>query len=53
MVNLPTGLNSLRSKADNLDVCNPETVTVDFKKISDAVNKELVKKAVYNKLKKR
>ena len=50
LVNIPTGLNNLKAKVNDFDVNKLKTVPVDFKKLSDMVNKALVKKTVYNKL---
>ena len=44
-------MNDLKTKADDLDADKLKTVPVDFKKLSDAVSQEVVKKkTVYNKL---
>ena len=43
MVNVPTSLNNLKAKADDLDVVKLKTVPVDLKKLSDAVYNEVVK----------
>ena len=48
--NVPKGLNSLKSKVDKLDVDKLQTVATDLRKISDAVDKEVVKKDVYDEL---
>ena len=37
MVNVPNSLNNLKTKVDGLDVGKLKTATVDFKKLSDAV----------------
>ena len=50
MVNVPTGLNNLKTKLDDLGVDELKTVPVDLKKLNDVVSKEVVKKTVYNKL---
>ena len=50
MVNVPTVLNNLKTKVDDLDVENLKTARVDLKKLKDVVSKEVVKKTMYNKL---
>ena len=37
LVNVPTGLNNLKTKVDDLDVGKLKTVPVDLKKLSDVV----------------
>ena len=49
-VNVPTGLNDLKTKVDDLDVGKLKTVPVDLKKISGVVNDEVVKNTTFNKL---
>ena len=46
-INVPNDLNDLKTKIDDLDV---GIVHIDLKKLSNVVNKEVVKKTVYNKL---
>ena len=43
LTNVPTSLNSLRTKVDHLDVGELKTVPVDLKKLSDIVDNEIVK----------
>ena len=43
-------MNNLKIKLDDLDVGKLKAVSVDLKKISDVVSKEIVKRTVYNKL---
>ena len=52
MFNVPivSGVNNLKIKLDDLDVGKLKAVSVDLKKISDVVSKEIVKRTVYNKL---
>ena len=50
MVNSLSGLNNLRTKVDDLVVNKLKTVSVDLKKLSDAVGKQIVKNAKFNKL---
>ena len=42
LANVPTGLNDLKTKVDDLDVGNMKTVSIDFKKY--VVSKEVVKR---------
>ena len=46
LVNVPTGLNNLKIKMDDVDV-NLKTVPIDLKYLSDVVSKEVVKKTVF------
>ena len=50
MVNVLTGLNNVKTKINYLDVGELKTVTTNFKRLRDAVSKEVVKKTMYNKL---
>ena len=50
MVNTLSGLNNLRTKVDDLVVNKLKTVSVVLKKLSDAVGKQIVKNAKFNKL---
>ena len=43
MVNAPTSLNNLKTKANDLDVGKLKTVSADFKNLSDVVDNEAVK----------
>ena len=49
LVKVQTGWNNLKTKA-NLDVGKSKSVSVDLKKLSDTVTKELIKRTVYNML---
>ena len=51
MTNVPTSLNNLKTKIDVLDAGKLKTVRVDFKKLSDVVDKEVVKNSKFNTLK--
>ena len=45
LVNIPTGLNNLKTKTSDLDVDNLKNVqfnSINLKKISDVVSKEVV-----------
>ena len=44
LVNVPTGLNDLKTKIDELDVGRLKTAFIDLKKLSDVMSKEVVKK---------
>ena len=50
LVNVPSGVNNSKIKLDDLDVGKLKAVSVDLKKISDVMSKEIVKRTVYNKL---
>ena len=50
LVNVPTGLDNLKTKVDTLDVGKLTTVSIDVKKLNHAVSKEVVKKTVCNTL---
>ena len=52
MGNVATGLSNLKTKVDSLNVDKLKTVLIDLKKLSDVLNKEVLKKTVYNKLNK-
>ena len=43
-------MNNLETKVDDLDVGELKTVPIDLKQFRDAVSKEVVKKAVDNKV---
>ena len=47
---VPIGLNSLKSEVDKLDVDKLKLASLDFKKISDVVEKEVAKKTAYDEL---
>ena len=49
LTNVPTSLNNLKTKVDDLDVGKLEKVLIDFKKLSDVVDNELVKNIKFNK----
>ena len=51
MVNVPTSLNTLKTKVDDLCVGKFKTVPVDLKKLSDVVDNEVVKNKKFNTLK--
>ena len=51
LVNVPTSLNHLKTKVDDLDVGKLKTVSVDLKKLNDVVYNEIVKNTKFNTLK--
>ena len=51
LANVPTSLNDLKTKVDDLDVDKLKTVLVDLKKLSDVVHNEIVKNTKFNALK--
>ena len=51
MVNVPTSLNNLKTKVDDLDVGKLKTFPEDLKKLSDVVDNEVVKNTKLNTLK--
>ena len=48
--NVLSGLSSLESKVDKLDIGKLETTPADLSKLSDAVKDEVAKKTEYNEL---
>ena len=53
LVNIPTNLNNLKGKEDNLDAAKLKIVLVDLNKLSDVGDKEVVKNTKFNTLKKK
>ena len=51
MVNVPTSLNNLKAKVDDLGVSKLKTVPVELKKLSDVIPNEVVKNIKFNTLK--
>ena len=51
LTNVPTSLNNLKTKVDDLDVGKFKNVPVDLKKLSDVVANEVVKNTKFNTLK--
>ena len=47
---MPSGLSSLKSKADKVDIGKLETAPVDLSKLSYVVKNDVVKKIENNKL---
>ena len=50
MANVPTGLDNLKTKVDDLFIGKLKNIPIDLKKLRDVVSKEVVKKTVNNKL---
>ena len=50
LVNATGGLNNLKTRVDDLDVNMLKTVPLDLKKVSNVVNKKVVKNTKFNKL---
>ena len=53
LANVTISLNNFKTKADDLDVVKLKTVSVDFKKLSDAKDNEVVKNPTFNTLKRK
>ena len=51
MVNVPTSLNNLKLKVDDLDFGKLKTIPVDLKKLRDVVDNEVGKNTKLNTLK--
>ena len=51
LVNIPTSLHNLKTKVHDLDLGKLKTVPVDFKKLSDVVDNEVVKNTKFSMLK--
>ena len=45
---MPSGLSSLKSKVDKLNIGKLETTAIDLSKLRDVVKNEVVKKTWYN-----
>ena len=50
MVKVPTGLNNLKTKINDLDVVKLKIIPIDLEKMSNLVDKKVVKMAVYDTL---
>ena len=50
MVNVPTSLNDLKTKVDDLDFGKVKSVPVDLKKVSNLVEKEVIKNTKFSTL---
>ena len=51
LVNVPTSLNNLKTKADDLDIGKLKAALVDLKKLSDVVDNKVLKNTKFNTLK--
>ena len=51
LTTVPTSLNNLKTKVDDLDVGKLKTVPADLKKLSDVAANEVVKSTKFNTLK--
>ena len=49
-VNVSAGLKNLKTKVDDLDVSKLKTAPIDLKKLSDVVNREVIKDTEFNKI---
>ena len=50
LVNVPTSLNNVKAKVDDLDVGELKTLPINLKQLSDAVDKQIDKNAKFNTL---
>ena len=50
-LNNPTSFNNLKTEIDDLDVAKLKTVLIDLKKLSDAVDNQVVKNTKFDRLK--
>ena len=51
MINVPTSFYNLKTKVDDLDIGKLKTISVDLKKLSNIVGKQVVKNRKFNTLK--
>ena len=51
LVNVPTSLNNLKTKVDDLDLGKLKTVLIELKKFGDVVDSEVIKNTKFNTLK--
>ena len=51
LTNVPSSLNNLKNKVNDLDVAQLKTFLVDLKKLSDIVHNEVIKNTKFNTLK--
>ena len=49
-VNVSAGLKNLKTKVDDLDVSKLKTAPIDLKKLSDVVNRGVIKDTEFNKI---
>ena len=50
LVNVPTSLNNVKAKVDDLDVGELKTLPINLKQLSDVVDKQIDKNAKFNTL---
>ena len=50
LVNVPTSLNNVKAKVDDLDVGELKTLPINLKQLSDVVDKPIDKNAKFNTL---
>ena len=50
LVNVPTSLNNVKTKVDDLDVGELKTLPINLKQLSDVVDKQIDKNAKFNTL---
>ena len=50
-LNNPTSFNNLKTEIDDLDVAKLKTVLIDLKKLSDALDNQVVKNTKFDRLK--
>ena len=53
LINFPTSLNNLKTKADDFGVAQLKTLPVDLKRLSHVVDNEVVKNIKFNALKRK
>ena len=51
MFNVPTSLNNLKTKVNNLNVGKLKTISIGLKNVSDLLDNEVVKNIKFNTLK--
>ena len=52
-MNVPTCLNNLKTKVDDLDVCKSKTALVDLKNLNDLIDNEVIKNTKLKTLKRK
>ena len=50
LVNVPTSLNNVKAKVDDLDIGELKTLPINLKQLSDVVDKQIDKNAKFNTL---
>ena len=51
MFNVPTSLNNLKTKVNNLNVGKLKTISIGLKNVSDLLDNEVIKNIKFNTLK--